>query len=87
MIVDASGYRAYGVEAIDRMRFIRGAQRLGLTLSDVRALLAVRDAGTCPCEPAEQLPSAECPPPVPGTWCQPACCCDECCDGTCGCGC
>jgi DNA-binding transcriptional MerR regulator len=96
----SSGYRTYGAEAIDRMRFIQGAQRLGLTLSDVRDLLAVRDAGTCPCEPAEQLlrrrldeldvelarltalradmlrmaeqlPSAECPPPEPGTWCPP----------------
>ena len=96
----SSGYRAYGAEAIDRMRFIQGAQRLGLTLSDVRDLLAVRDTGTCPCEPAEhllrrrldeldaelarltvlradmlrmaeQLPSAECPPPEPGTWCPP----------------
>lgn len=96
----SSGYRTYGVEAIDRMRFIQGAQRLGLTLSDVRDLLAVRDAGTCPCEPAEQLlrrrldeldvelarltalradmlrmaeqlPSAECPPPAPGRWCPP----------------
>ncbi len=51
----SSGYRKYGVEAIDRMGFIQGAQRLGLTLSDVRDLLAVPDAGTCPCEPAEQL--------------------------------
>jgi DNA-binding transcriptional MerR regulator len=51
----SSGYRTYGVAAIDRMRFIQGAQRLGLTLRDVRDLLAVRDTGTCPCEPAEQL--------------------------------
>lgn len=96
----SSGYRTYGVAAIDRMRFIQGARRLGLTLRDVRDLLAVRDTGTCPCEPAEhllrrrldeldrelarltalradmlrmaeQLPSADCPPPTPGTWCPP----------------
>jgi DNA-binding transcriptional MerR regulator len=50
-----SGYRAYHVGAVDRLRFIQGAQRLGLRLSDIRDLLAVRDTGTCPCEPAEDL--------------------------------
>ncbi|WP_204263705.1 heavy metal-responsive transcriptional regulator [Geodermatophilus normandii] len=51
----AGGYRSYDAGAVDRLRFIRGAQRLGLRLSDIRALLSVRDTGTCPCEPAEQL--------------------------------
>jgi DNA-binding transcriptional MerR regulator len=50
-----SGYRQYDDGARDRLAFIRGAQRLGLTLADVRDLLAVRDTGDCPCEPAEQL--------------------------------
>ena len=50
-----AGYRSYGPGAVDRLLFIRGAQRLGLRLADVRDLLAVRDTGTCPCEPAEQL--------------------------------
>jgi DNA-binding transcriptional MerR regulator len=96
----ASGYRSYDAGAVDRLRFIQGGQRLGLRLADIRDLLAVRDTGTCPCEPAEQflrrrlaevddeiarlealraemramadaLPSAECPPPTPGTWCPP----------------
>ncbi|HEY3529988.1 MAG TPA: heavy metal-responsive transcriptional regulator [Nocardioides sp.] len=48
------GYRAYDDTARDRLAFIQGAQRLGLTLADVRDLLAVRDTGECPCEPAEQ---------------------------------
>ncbi|WP_222268449.1 heavy metal-responsive transcriptional regulator [Modestobacter marinus] len=97
----AAGYRSYDSGALDRLRFIQGAQRLGLRLADIRTLLTVRDTGTCPCEPAEQLlrrrmaevdaeiarllalraemaamadalPSAECPPPSPGTWCPPA---------------
>lgn len=51
----ASGYRAYDQSAVDRMHFIQGAQRLGLRLSDIAELLAVRDTGVCPCEPAEQL--------------------------------
>ncbi|WP_179661837.1 MerR family DNA-binding protein [Nocardioides panzhihuensis] len=40
---------------MDRLNFIQGAQRLGLTLTDIRDLLSVRDTGECPCEPAEQL--------------------------------
>ena len=95
-----AGYREYDRAAIDRLSFIQGAQRLGLTLTDIRDLLAVRDTGECPCEPAEQLlarriaevdahiarltalraemaamrealPTGDCPPPTPGTWCPP----------------
>ena len=51
----ASGYRTYDAAAVDRMRFIQGAQRLGLRLADIQQLLAIRDTGTCPCEPAEEL--------------------------------
>ena len=40
---------------VDRLLFIRGAQRLGLRLAEIRELLAVRDTGTCACEPAETL--------------------------------
>ncbi|MFC5177714.1 heavy metal-responsive transcriptional regulator [Nocardioides taihuensis] len=50
-----TGYREYDQTAVDRLHFIRGAQRLGLTLADIRDLLAIRDTGECPCEPAEQL--------------------------------
>ena len=95
-----SGYRAYDVSAVDRLQFIQGAQRLGLRLRDIKDLLSIRDTGTCPCEPAEELlrrrlaeldaemgrlaalraqmvtmidtlPSTDCPPPTPGTWCPP----------------
>jgi DNA-binding transcriptional MerR regulator len=50
-----SGYRAYSPSAVDRLRFIQGCQRLGLRLGDIRDLLAVRDTGVCPCEPAHVL--------------------------------
>ncbi|HEU5126630.1 MAG TPA: MerR family transcriptional regulator [Glycomyces sp.] len=50
----AAGYRRYGAEAIDRARFIRACQVAGLRLGDIADLLAVRDTGACPCEPAEQ---------------------------------
>lgn len=51
----AAGYRMFGPEALDRLRFIQGCQRLGLRLREIADLLAVRDTGVCPCEPAEQL--------------------------------
>lgn len=51
----AGGYRAYDANAVDRLKFIQGAQRLGLRLRDIADLLAVRDTGICPCEPAEAL--------------------------------
>lgn len=51
----AADHRRYESSAIDRLRFIQGAQRLGLRLREIRALLDVRDTGTCPCQPAEAL--------------------------------
>lgn len=44
-----NGYRTYGEEDVERLRFIRGAQRLGLKLRDIRELLTIRDRGVCPC--------------------------------------
>ena len=48
-------HRRYSPAVIDRLQFIRGAQRLGLRLAEIRDLLAVRDTGTCACGPAETL--------------------------------
>lgn len=50
----ASGYRDYDPEAVDRLAFIQGCQRLGLRLSDIRQLLDIRDTGVCPCGRAEE---------------------------------
>jgi DNA-binding transcriptional MerR regulator len=50
-----AGYRHFDELALDRLRFIHGAQRLGLRLREIRDLLTVRDTGTCPCEPAERM--------------------------------
>jgi DNA-binding transcriptional MerR regulator len=52
---NAAGYRQYEPGMVDRLRFIQGAQRLGLSLTEIRDLLAVRDTGSCPCEPAAPL--------------------------------
>lgn len=48
-------HRRYGPADVDRLLFIRGAQRLGLRLAEIRDLIAVRDTGTCPCGPAGAL--------------------------------
>ena len=48
-------HRRYDENVIDRLRFIRGTQRLGLTLTEIGDLLSVRDTGVCPCEPAETM--------------------------------
>lgn len=44
-----SGYRVYGQDSIERMAFIKGAQRLGLRLEEIKELLAIKDGGVCPC--------------------------------------
>ena len=48
-------HRRYGAVDLDRLLFIRGGQRLGLRLAEIRELLAVRDTGVCPCRPAGEL--------------------------------
>ncbi|MGH8872990.1 MAG: heavy metal-responsive transcriptional regulator [Acidimicrobiia bacterium] len=44
-----NGYRSYNDGDVERLRFIRGAQRLGLRLKDIQELLSIRDNGVCPC--------------------------------------
>lgn len=45
-----SGYRDYSADIAERLRFIRDAQASGLTLTDVRTLLAMKDAGLATCD-------------------------------------
>jgi DNA-binding transcriptional MerR regulator len=51
----AAGYRIYDQAAEERLRFIRGAQRMGLRLGDIKELLDVQDRGQCPCGHTETL--------------------------------
>ncbi len=44
-----SGYRAYGEGDLARLDFIAKAKRLGLSLEEIRDVLALRDAGVEPC--------------------------------------
>jgi DNA-binding transcriptional MerR regulator len=51
----ASGYRMYGDDAVDRVRFIKYAQRFGLRLEEIAELLAIRERGLCPCGHTRRL--------------------------------
>ena len=44
-----SGYRDYDGEVLDRLQFIRASQSVGLTLGEIREILAFRDRGEAPC--------------------------------------
>ncbi len=46
----AGGYRIYDDAAVRRLGFIANAKNLGLTLAEIRRILAVRDSGKCPCD-------------------------------------
>ena len=45
----STGYRQYGADALERLRFIKGAQELGFTLIEVEDLLNLRveDPASC----------------------------------------
>ena len=51
----ASGYRDYSSETGERLRFIRSAQAVGLTLGEIREILAYRDRGETPCAHVHEL--------------------------------
>jgi DNA-binding transcriptional MerR regulator len=45
-----SGYRDYGDDAVQRLRFIRDAQASGLSLAEVQTLLELKDARRSTCD-------------------------------------
>jgi DNA-binding transcriptional MerR regulator len=45
----ASGYRSYGQAVLGRLGFVRAAQAVGLTLGEIRQVIAFRDNGATPC--------------------------------------
>ena len=45
-----SGYREYTNDDVDRLGFIRTAQRLGLSLSEISEILAFREQAERPCD-------------------------------------
>ena len=55
----ASGYRVYGEDDVERLVFIKAAQRLGLALDEVREILGLRERGEAPCGYVRGLISQE----------------------------
>ncbi len=51
----ASGYRLYGDDAVERLRFIKRAQRFGLRLEAIGELLDISQRGLCPCGHTRRL--------------------------------
>jgi DNA-binding transcriptional MerR regulator len=45
----ASGYREYGDDAVERLRFIRDAQASGLSLAEIQSVLELKDSGARSC--------------------------------------
>src|SRR3972149_173232 len=50
-----NGYRLYPADAVDMLRFIRQAQGLGLTLAEVKDIVAIRQGGRPPCRHGYRL--------------------------------
>ena len=51
----ASSYRDYDPAMVDRLAFIRDAQRSGLTLAEIASVLDMKDAGSGTCEHTADL--------------------------------
>lgn len=49
------GYRDYSAGTLARLDFIRRGRTAGLSLAQIREILAIRDAGTAPCGHVQQL--------------------------------
>lgn len=45
----ANGYRLYGPDAVEMLRFVTQAAGLGLTLAEIREIIAIRQGGRPPC--------------------------------------
>jgi len=45
-----NGYRAYGPDTVDRLRFVKDAQLTGLTLAEIATILDQRGRGESTCE-------------------------------------
>lgn len=50
-----NGYRLYAGDALEMLRFIKQAQGLGLTLAEIKEIVAIRQGGRPPCAHVYQL--------------------------------
>jgi DNA-binding transcriptional MerR regulator len=49
------GYRSYGDDAVERLRFVRDAQASGLTLAEIASVLELKASGARSCEHTASL--------------------------------
>ncbi len=50
-----AGYREFDEAVLERLAFIRSAQALGLSLGEIRSVVALRDNGDAPCGHVHKL--------------------------------
>ncbi len=51
----AAGYRVYSSEVVGMLAFVGQGRRLGLTLAEIRDIVALRRAGVAPCAHVHRL--------------------------------
>jgi DNA-binding transcriptional MerR regulator len=51
----ASGYRSYDAPAVERLAFIRDAQRSGLSLAEIASVLELKERGATSCQHTRSL--------------------------------
>lgn len=51
----SAGYRDYPAQTLTRLTFVRNARAAGLTLAEIRGVLAIRDRGQAPCQHVTSL--------------------------------
>jgi DNA-binding transcriptional MerR regulator len=54
-----AGYREYDTADVSRLRFVRAAQDAGLSLAEIRSILAIRSEGEAPCRHTMELLEAK----------------------------
>jgi len=51
----SNGYRLYDDDAVEMLRFIKQASGLGLTLAEIKEIIAIRQGGRPPCSHVHRL--------------------------------
>jgi DNA-binding transcriptional MerR regulator len=51
----SNGYREYGSDAVDRLRFVRDAQAAGLSLAEAGTILTMKDEGRGTCHHTREM--------------------------------
>src|SRR5437867_5966752 len=63
-----SGYRHYDSDVLRLLRFVSQARRLGLTLTEIRQIVALRRSGSAPCVSPECEASSTPGAQLMGAW-------------------